>query len=217
VPVALKERTILNEMRSYHAESAEHSVRVGQYAQLSAKELGLPWGEQSEATHTGLMHDAGKLDMPMSALDENHTGILSEEQWQFMHQHPIKSFERLQKVPYKGVLRNVPTDAMQHHEWINGTGYPHNLTGEQMRMAAKVVPPVDVFDAITSGRAYMNGERVPLGKVKQIIDGGRGTHFEPAAVDSLWSIPADKAIACSGISTAQNAASIFRAQRVRRR
>ena len=191
VPVALKEKSILSDLNNYHAESAEHSARVGAYTELTAKQLGTKFGVQREAMHAGLMHDAGKLDLPMSLLGKTE-GPFTAPDWDIIHQHPLDSFDRLQKVPYKGALQYVPEDASTHHEWVNGEGYPNGLTGDQMRLAARIVPPSDVFDAVTAGRAYMG--RMPLGEVKEMMDGGKGTHFDPDVLDAFWKIPADKAI-----------------------
>jgi HD-GYP domain-containing protein (c-di-GMP phosphodiesterase class II) len=194
VPVALEERAILRDMKNYHAESAEHSVRTARYSELTAKEMGLPFGLRRRVYHAGLMHDAGKLDMPLEVLGKTDGKPFTPEQLEVVHQHPLDTLERLQHVPYKGELIPVPEDASMHHEWFNGEGYPFHLKGEQIPVPARAIPPADVFDAVTAGRAYMQGQRMPLAEVKSLMDGGRGTHFDPQALDALWSIRMDKAL-----------------------
>jgi HD-GYP domain-containing protein (c-di-GMP phosphodiesterase class II) len=193
VPVMWRERSILNKLNGHHPETVAHSLRTAQYTELAAQQRGLPYAQRREAYHAGKMHDCGKLAVPESLLN-NTTPQLSAQQWGQMQLHPQRSYEILQGVKYKGPLRNVPEDARMHHEWMNGKGYPFGLTGEQIPVPARVLPPADVFDAVTSGRKYIPGQRMPLPEVKKLIDGGKGTHFEPESVDALWSIPMDKAI-----------------------
>lgn len=193
VPVMVRERAIINNLHAYHPDTAAHSLRTAQYTELAAQQRGLPYSQVREAYHAGKMHDCGKLAVPNSILD-NPTPKLSPQQWQSMQTHPQHSYEILQGIKYKGALRNVPEDARMHHEWMNGEGYPFGLKGDQIPVPARVLPPADVFDAVTSGRKYMAGQRMPLPEVKKLIDGGRGTHFEPESVDALWRIPMDKAI-----------------------
>ncbi len=212
VPVAMEERAILRDMKAYHAESAEHSLRTAQYSELTAKEMGLPYGLRRRVYHAGLMHDAGKLDMPLELLGKTDGKPFTPEQLKVVHQHPIDSLERLKHVPYKGELIPVPEDAAMHHEWVNGEGYPFHLKGEQIPVPARAIPPADVFDAVTAGRAYMNGQRMPLAEVKSLMDGGRGTHFDPQALDALWRVPMDKALTVmeSGPHRAPIASSLLR-------
>jgi HD-GYP domain-containing protein (c-di-GMP phosphodiesterase class II) len=139
------------------------------------------------------MHDAGKLDMPLEVLGNSSGHVLSPEDLEIVHQHPFDTLHRLQEIPYKGALKPVPEDASMHHEWANGQGYPRHLTIDQIPQAARAIPPADVFDAVTAGRAYMH-QRMPLGEVKTMMDSGKGTHFDSSALDSFWNIPADKAI-----------------------
>lgn len=194
IPVALNERAILRDMKNFHAESAEHSVRTATYSELTAKEMGLPFGLRRRVYHAGLMHDAGKLDMPLEILGKTDGKPFTPAQLEVLHQHPVDTLARLKNVGYKGELRPVPEDASMHHEWMNGQGYPFGLKGDQIPIPARAIPPADVFDAVTAGRAYMHGERMPLGQVKSLMDGGRGTHFDPQALDALWRIRMDKAL-----------------------
>jgi HD-GYP domain-containing protein (c-di-GMP phosphodiesterase class II) len=197
IPVAWKERSLLNDLQQFHPDSAAHSVRVAQYSRLAATEMRLPGAIRDEAYHTGLMHDIGKLRSPLDLL--NKPTDFTAAEWDLIHQHPGASFDILQDVPYKGNLRNVPLNALAHHEWLNGTGYPNALVGEEIPLATKVMTPADVFDAVTEGRKYADAsrafaERMPLGKVKTLIDSAVGKHYDAAAVDGLWKIRADKAI-----------------------
>ena len=197
VPVAWKENALLRDLQQLHPESAAHSVRVGEWSRLTASEMGLSRAAQSEVYHSGLMHDIGKLRSPVELLSKPTDFTPAE--WDVIRHHPIDSFDILHQVPYKGNLRNVPANTLMHHEWLDGTGYPYGLSGDKISVPARVVPPVDVFDAVTEGRKYSASnrayaERMPLPKVKQLIDGGIGRHFDPAAVEGLWNIRADRAL-----------------------
>jgi HD-GYP domain-containing protein (c-di-GMP phosphodiesterase class II) len=198
VPVYMRERNMLNQLREYHAESAEHTIRVGQFSQLTAKQLGLSWSEQRQALHIGRMHDVGKQYTPLDIL--NKPTSLNDTEYAIMQWHAMDGRIRLEQIGYKGALKDVPIAVGQHHERIDGRGYPFGLVGDQMSPVARVTPVADVFDAITSFRNYATADRelstrMPLNAVKALLDRGAGSQFDPKAVEAFWNIPANKVIA----------------------
>src|SRR5262249_22640186 len=98
VPVVMNESKLMNQLGEYHPETAEHSMRVAQYSQLTAKELGYPADVQNEAFHAGKMHDVGKLNTPEEVLNKKKG--FDDADRAIMQAHPTASEEMLDNVGY---------------------------------------------------------------------------------------------------------------------
>lgn len=127
-----------------------HSVAVCALMVGLARQLDLTEVETREAGLAGLLHDVGKMMMPLEVL--NKPGSLTDAEFDVMRSHPERGFELLKE----GAL--VPAGALDvclhHHEKMDGTGYPHKLAGEQISLLARMGAVCDVYDAITSTRPY---------------------------------------------------------------
>ena len=127
-----------------------HSVAVCGLMVALARHMGLPDGQVREAGLAGLLHDVGKMQMPLEVL--NKPGALTDAEFSVMRTHPERGFDLLRE----GV--KVPAPALDvclhHHERMDGTGYPHKLAGEQISLLARMGAVCDVYDAITSTRPY---------------------------------------------------------------
>ncbi|MDR7336029.1 putative nucleotidyltransferase with HDIG domain [Kinneretia asaccharophila] len=127
-----------------------HSVAVCGLMVSLARQLGLPDEQVREAGLAGLLHDVGKMQMPLTVL--NKPGALTDAEFDVMRSHPERGFELLRegaKVP------DAALDVcLHHHEKMDGTGYPHKLAGEQISLMARMGAVCDVYDAITSTRPY---------------------------------------------------------------
>ncbi|MFT7774760.1 HD-GYP domain-containing protein [Roseateles sp.] len=127
-----------------------HSVAVCGLMVALARHMGLPDEQAREAGLAGLLHDVGKMQMPLEVL--NKPGALTDAEFKVMRSHPERGWELLKD----GV--KVPPAALDvclhHHEKIDGTGYPHKLAGEQISLMARMGAVCDVYDAITSTRPY---------------------------------------------------------------
>jgi len=127
-----------------------HSVAVCGLMVALARHMGLADDEVREAGLAGLLHDVGKMQMPLEVL--NKPGALTDAEFDVMRSHPERGFELLKdgaKVP--AVALDV---CLHHHEKMDGTGYPHKLAGEQISLMARMGAVCDVYDAITSTRPY---------------------------------------------------------------
>ena len=127
-----------------------HSVAVCGLMVALARHMGLSDAEAREAGLAGLLHDVGKMQMPLEVL--NKPGSLTDAEFAVMRSHPERGWEMLKdgaKVP--PVALDV---CLHHHEKIDGTGYPHKLAGEQISLMARMGAVCDVYDAITSTRPY---------------------------------------------------------------
>lgn len=127
-----------------------HSVAVCGLMVALARHMGLSDEQAREAGLAGLLHDVGKMQMPLEVL--NKPGALTDAEFSVMRSHPERGWELLKdnvKVP------DAALDVcLHHHEKIDGTGYPHKLAGEQISLMARMGAVCDVYDAITSTRPY---------------------------------------------------------------
>jgi putative two-component system response regulator len=163
-------------------DTGKHIERVNKYADLLAHELyGDPrWPEVDvdfidDIGFLAAMHDVGKIGTPDDILNKN--GPLSEFEWSIMKEHTINGAFILSSYP-NPMAKQI---ALSHHEWWNGSGYPYNLEGPMIPLAARIVSVADVYDALRMKRSYKPAysHEVAMEKITQ----DRGLHFDPAIVD----------------------------------
>jgi putative nucleotidyltransferase with HDIG domain len=127
-----------------------HSVAVCALMLKLARQLGLPTEAARECGLAGLLHDVGKMRVPAEVLHKR--AALTDDEFELVKAHAEEGFLILRDVA------GLPATAMEvarlHHEKIDGTGYPLGLTGEEIPMIAKMGAICDVYDALTSNRAY---------------------------------------------------------------
>ena len=126
-----------------------HSGRVGTWAQRTAQALGLPPDIAAAAGQAGLLHDIGKIGVPEAVLRK--PGSLDDEEWTQMRRHPVIGAQIV--APFDFFAGSVLA-IRHHHERLDGTGYPDGLAGTAIPIVARVVAVADVWDALTSDRAY---------------------------------------------------------------
>jgi putative nucleotidyltransferase with HDIG domain len=155
--------------------TAGHSMRVRRYALALAKEVGLTQRDLRQLSLAARLHDIGKVAVPETIL--NKTGALTAEEERVIREHPVIG-ERI----LTPIIRNraVLTAIRGHHERIDGLGYPDGLTGEKVPLLARMIAVPDVFDALTSSRAYR--QAMSLGEALDVLCQGAGTHFDAELV-----------------------------------
>lgn len=130
-----------------------HSVAVCALMVALARQLGLNDEHTRTAGMAGLLHDLGKAVMPSDVL--NKPGKLTDAEFAIIRTHPVKGYEMLLE---GGNVSDIVMDAcLHHHEKVDGSGYPHKLTGDKISLIAKMTAICDVYDAVTSNRPYKNG------------------------------------------------------------
>lgn len=140
-------------LKSQDDYSYMHSVSVCALMVALARELKLSDSEIKQAGLAGLIHDVGKVAIPLTIL--NKPGALSNEEFDLVKQHPVKGHEILLRSSFKDT---VALDVcLHHHEKLDGSGYPHRLSGDQISLFARMGAVADVYDAITSDRPYKKG------------------------------------------------------------
>ena len=141
---------LLHGVKGHDNYSYVHSVRIAVLLAHFGRELGLSRDDLLTLGTGGLLHDLGKVAIPHYVL--NKPGRLTEEEWTVMRSHVDRSIEMLDCI--KRLPRGVMTITAQHHEKLDGTGYPCGLKGSELNELARMATIVDVFGALTDQRVY---------------------------------------------------------------
>lgn len=159
--------------------SARHSETVGRYAEMTARELGLPERRISRIRLAGILHDIGKATVPNSILHK--PGPLSDREYEVIKRHPELGAQMLEHPS----LSDVREWVAMHHERPDGRGYPLGLPGAFVPLEASIVAVADAYEAMTSDRPY----REAIG-YEQAMDELRrcaATQFDAMVVEALIS------------------------------
>ncbi|MCH1627355.1 HD-GYP domain-containing protein [Ferdinandcohnia quinoae] len=127
-----------------------HNIGVGIIATLIGKWLSLPEKLLAKLTIAAILHDIGKVKIPLEIL--NKPGKLTKVEYEIVKQHTILGYEILKKS--EGVSEDISLVALQHHEREDGKGYPYGIQGNEISYLAKIVAIADVFHAMSSNRVY---------------------------------------------------------------
>jgi HD-GYP domain-containing protein (c-di-GMP phosphodiesterase class II) len=130
-----------------------HSVAVCALMVALGRQLGLSDAQCRDAGMAGMLHDLGKAVMPQDIL--NKPGKLTPEEFDIIKTHPVRGYEML--LEGTNVSEGAKDVCLHHHERVDGTGYPHRLSGEQITLLARMGAVCDVYDAVTSDRPYKAG------------------------------------------------------------
>ena len=149
-----------------------HSVAVCALMIALSKQLGLSEQETRRAGIAGLLHDLGKMLVPMEVL--NKPGKLTDEEFAIIKKHPAEGHRLL--LGNSGADEMMLDVVLHHHEKIDGTGYPKGLKGEEISLFAKMGAVCDVYDAITSNRPYKAGWP-PSESLRKMAEWAKG-HFD---------------------------------------
>ena len=159
-------------------ETDEHSHRVTELTYKLASQMGIAQPELGHIYRGAMLHDIGKVAIPDGILLK--PGPLNEEEWTIMRRHPLIAVQLLESIEHLAPALDIPRS---HHEKWNGTGYPDQLSGEDIPFAARLFAIVDVYDALTSNRPYRSAWS-QTETIKYIIDQS-GTHFDPYIVPAF--------------------------------
>lgn len=157
----------------------KHSVSVAILSVLTGIGLGLKKSMLKELAASGLLHDIGKLNIPVDILQK--PGPLTDEEYELVKAHSELGYEKL-----KGninISSKTKMGVYMHHENMNGTGYPLGLQGNQIYMFAKIIHIADVYDAITSERTYKKAQS-PQEAIEFLMNHA-GSMFQPEYVKAF--------------------------------
>lgn len=131
----------------------KHSVDVATMAMVIAKRYGLDEKSVRDVGIAGLLHDVGKIKIPNEIL--NKPSRLTDEEFQVMKQHARFGYEMLKEK--NGFDQSILMGVLQHHEKLNGGGYPNGLKESDIHLYAKIIAVADIFDSLVTKRSYKKG------------------------------------------------------------
>lgn len=184
-------------------DTGQHVIRVGKYTSIIADELGFAPDDVELLEQAAKLHDVGKIGIPDAILHKE--GKLDSNEYEVIQQHCGIGCEIMDPKGQEGheetlrehaeigpkilsstsspLLKLAATIAGSHHEKWDGTGYPRGLCGEEIPMEGRIVAVADVFDALSSARPYKDA--YTLEQCVEIMEQGRGKHFDPTILDAF--------------------------------
>jgi HD-GYP domain-containing protein (c-di-GMP phosphodiesterase class II) len=175
--------TTLSEMRDPY--TAGHERRVAEIAVAIGAELGFNESRQEGLRVAGHLHDVGKIAIPSEILSK--PGKLSTLEYQLIQQHPQAGYDVLKGVEFPWPVAQV---ALQHHERMDGSGYPQGLKGEAILFEARILAVADVVEAMSSHRPYRPGLGIETALTE--IKRGRGTVYDADVADACLRLYREK-------------------------
>ena len=165
--------------------TSSHQQRVTQLVIAIARELGLPENQISGIRVAGILHDIGKIYVPSEILSKPTS--LTEAEFNIIRTHSQAGFEILMGVEFPWPIAQI---VLQHHERLDGSGYPQGLRSEQILLEAKILTVADVVEALSSDRPYRPafGIETALNEVAN----NKGKFYDPTVVDACLSIFQEK-------------------------
>jgi putative two-component system response regulator len=157
--------------------TAGHQRRVAQIAEAIGQELNLP-NDQIEGIYlAAIVHDLGKINIPSEILSK--PGYLNDVEFDLIKQHSIFGYEILKEIDLPWPIAET---VRQHHERIDGSGYPLGLKGDDILLEARILAVSDVIEAMASHRPYRAGLGIEAALAE--IENQRGIQFDPDVVDT---------------------------------
>lgn len=157
--------------------TAGHQRRVADLAAAIAGELGLPADQIEGIRVAGILHDIGKIAVPAEILTK--PSRLTDVEFGIIKTHPAVSNEIIEGIEFPWPVAAI---VRQHHERLDGSGYPDGLSGSDILLEARVLAVADVVEAMASHRPYRPARGID--EALDEINNGRGTTFDPAVVDA---------------------------------
>jgi putative two-component system response regulator len=161
--------------------TAGHNERVASIAVNIGRAMGLDSDILDTLLISGLLHDIGKIGVPEAIL--NKQSALTPDEFEEIKSHANRGHRILKDIPFEGPVAEV---VLQHHERLDGTGYPQGLTGEDILLEARILAVADVYEALTSERCYRS--RLSPGAANAYLAERTGKHFSPSCVAALTQV-----------------------------
>jgi len=175
-------RNLSNSLEKKDKYTKHHCERVTKYSLAIAKKMGLNEEELLGLEFAGLLHDIGKIGIPSEII--NKQGMLTEEEYKVVKKHPELGFDLLKNMTF---LDSSSRILLQHHERVDGKGYPYGLEADEIDKLAKILAVADAYDAMTTVRPYRTGK---LNNEQAIVEFERNknTQFDEVVVNVFVNI-----------------------------
>jgi putative nucleotidyltransferase with HDIG domain len=173
--------------------TAGHQKRVAGLACAIAEKMGIPADRLEGLRLAGVIHDLGKIYVPAEIL--NRPGKLTKTERELIHVHPQVGYDILKNITFPWPIAEI---VYQHHERINGTGYPLGLAGDKILLEARILAVADVVEAMSSHRPYRPAPGIELA-LEEIAD-NKGIFYDPVVVEACLDLFAEKKITLQGWS-----------------
>lgn len=161
-------------------QTGKHIKRVSEYSKILARQMGLSPEAVEDIRIASTMHDIGKLMIPAEILEK--PGKLTPEEYEIIKRHTTYGGELLENVEGDEMALSR-TIALEHHERVDGRGYPAQLSGDSISLEGRIVAVADVYDALTSRRSYKDAWTEE--DAAQEIVRGSGTQFDARVVEAF--------------------------------
>jgi putative nucleotidyltransferase with HDIG domain len=168
--------TVMQTLSMRDAMTARHSAAVARYAREVARMLGLSEREQDLIHTAALLHDIGKFIFPDSILLADRK--LTDEEWETVKLHPEQGAKLVRRIEGYGPVADI---IISHHERVDGKGYPHGLSGDEIPLGSRIISVADTYDVMTSRDSY----RRPVSSEAAIVELRRvaGSQLDPEVVE----------------------------------
>jgi putative two-component system response regulator len=170
--------TLITMLQLHERDSRGHAVRVARLAVAMGQELGLDEPALDVLERGALLHDIGKLDMPVSILSK--PAPLDDDEWEVMRTHPQVGYDLLKNQPR---LADAAEIVLSHHEAWDGSGYPRSLQQHEIPLAARVLSVADAYDSMTQPHTQRPALAPAL--AVQEIERCCGRQFDPECAEAL--------------------------------
>lgn len=177
-------RALLLMMAAKHRPTYVHLRQVAFLSEALARWLRLDSFQQRFAYTAGLLHDIGKIAVADRILQK--PGRLTNDEVEVMSMHATWGAEILERA---GRAADLLLAVRHHHEWFDGRGYPHHLSGTSIPLFSRIITVVDAFDTMTSERPYRS--TVPVELALQELQRCQGSQFDPELVVEFSALVAD--------------------------
>jgi len=178
IGVPFEVQALYRRLEEHHSDTAAHSSRTARFAvQIASASGQFCDSEIADIWLGALLHDIGKIAIPLAILDK--PGSLSASEWEVIRCHTIWGEQLIR--PFVGQRPMVIDAVRSEHERFDGEGYPDSLKAKKIPVAARIIMVCDTFDAVTHARSYRPG-RSPQVAFEVMIEGA-GTQFDPKWVE----------------------------------
>jgi putative nucleotidyltransferase with HDIG domain len=157
--------------------SASHCHRVGRFAELTARELGLPPDTVERVRLAGILHDLGRIGIPDAVIRKE--GPLTDRDWSWVHSHPEIGARMVETTEFDDIRSWI----LYHHERPDGRGYPAGLTAAELPLEALILAVADSYEAMTRERPYRPARSAE--QAAEELRRGADRQFDAAVVEAL--------------------------------